>query len=147
MNDKLMDMLSSRNRHYRNIMKMFTVTIKGKESLESKILTILVGVREELACFYGDYDPEVKQFVDDSRKLLSPSKQINKDNPFFVRCCDKYDNDVGFVTEDKTVTEDESKIKYFSSEKEAEDFVKLMYEFYKIDNEIYHLGYEFYVDK
>ena len=69
------------------------------------------------------------------------------DKPFFVRCCDKYDNDVGFVTEDKKVTEDESKIKYFDSEEEAENFVKLMYEFYKIDNEIHHLGYEFYVDK
>ena len=78
MNDKLMDMLSSRNRHYRNIMKMFTVTIKGKEPLESKTLTILIDAREELACFYGDYDPEVKQFVDDSIKLLSPSKQIKE---------------------------------------------------------------------
>jgi hypothetical protein len=78
MNDKLMDMLSSRNRHYRNIMKMFTVTIKGKEPLESKILTILIGVREELACYYGSYDPDVKQFVDDSRKLLSPSKQTKE---------------------------------------------------------------------
>lgn len=75
MNDKLMDMLSSRNRHYRNIMKMFNVTIKGKEPLESKILTILVGVREELAYHYGSYDPEVKQFVDDSIKLISPSKK------------------------------------------------------------------------
>jgi hypothetical protein len=78
MDDKLMDILSSRNRHYRNIMKMFAVTIKGKESLESKILTILIGVREELAGFYGDYDPEIKQFVDDSRKLLSLSKQIKE---------------------------------------------------------------------
>ena len=66
MSDKLIDMLSSRNRHYRNVMKMFDVTIKGKEPLESKILTILVGVRHELAYFYGSYDPKVKQFVDDS---------------------------------------------------------------------------------
>ena len=78
MNDKLMDRLSSRNRHYRNIMKMFAVTIKGKEPLESKILTILIGVSHELAYHYGSYDPEVKQFVDDSIKLLSPSKQIKE---------------------------------------------------------------------
>ena len=69
------------------------------------------------------------------------------DNPFFIRCCDKNDNDVGFVTRDKTVTEDESKIKYFGSEEEAENFVKLMYDVYREDNEIHHLGYEFYVDR
>ena len=78
MYDKLMNRLSSRNRHYRNIMKMFYVTMTGKEPLESKILTILTSIREELAYYYGSYNPEVKQFVDDSIKLLSPSKQIKE---------------------------------------------------------------------
>ena len=76
--DNQQNKILSRHRHYRNIMKMFYITIKGKEPLESKIMTILVGVREELAYHYGSYDPEVKQFVNDSIKLLSPSKHTKE---------------------------------------------------------------------
>lgn len=68
-------------------------------------------------------------------------------NQFYVICCDENDNDVGFVTEDKKVTENESKIKYFDSEEEAEDFAKQMYDVYKEENEKYNFGYEFYVDE
>ena len=68
-------------------------------------------------------------------------------NQFYVTCCDENDNDVGFVTEDKKVTENESKIKYFDSEEEAEDFAKQMYDVYKEENEKYNFGYEFYVDE
>lgn len=66
---------------------------------------------------------------------------------FYVTCCDENDNDVGFVTEDKKVTENESKIKYFDSRKEAENFAKLMYDVYKEENEKYNFGYEFYVEE
>jgi len=82
---------------------------------------------------------EENVFVGSSRR---PVKSV-----FYVTCCDENDNTVGFVTEDKKVTENESKIKYFDSKKEAENFAKLMYDVYKEENEKYNFGYEFYVEE
>lgn len=73
--------------------------------------------------------------IESSRKPVKSS--------FYVRCCDQNDNDVGFVTVDKKISEDESKIKYFDSGEQAEDFANQMYDIYEEDN----LGYEFYVDE
>ena len=88
---------------------------------------------------------KLKIWVSPHSKIKSSRRPIK--SAFYVTCCDENDNDVGFVTEDKKVTENESKIKYFDSKKEAENFAKLMYDVYKEENEKYNFGYEFYVEE
>ena len=119
--------------------------ISGKMSMQEAIGRVM----NELNCNESYAQACIESWVEKeptyNGNIMTNSRKPLKSS-FYVRCCDQNDNDVGFVTVDKKVSEDESKIKYFNTKEQAEDFAKQMYEIYKEDNEQYGIGYEFYVD-